>query len=84
MSLLTEPKHLTRAKVLAQLPKITSAHMTTLLRLEEPFILKELVEHLDPNRDRCGYRRTALSIGAKGWPESRPQCRRWSTPESCG
>jgi hypothetical protein len=49
MSLLTEPEHLTRAKVLLQLPKITSAHMTTLSRLEEPFILKELVEHLDPN-----------------------------------
>ncbi|MBO1906357.1 hypothetical protein KHP60_14165 [Microvirga sp. 3-52] len=46
---MTEPEHLTRAKVLAQLPRLTSAYLTTLLRLEEPFILKELVEHLDPN-----------------------------------
>jgi hypothetical protein len=49
MSVLTEPEHRVRAKVLAQLPKITSAHLTTLLRIDEPFILKELVEHLDPN-----------------------------------
>jgi hypothetical protein len=49
LSVLTEPEHRGRAKVLAELPKITSAHLTTLLRLEDSFILKELVEHLDPN-----------------------------------
>jgi hypothetical protein len=46
MSLLTEPEHLARAKVLEQMSKITPDHMTTLLWLEEPFVLKELVERL--------------------------------------
>jgi hypothetical protein len=46
LSLLTEPEHRARAKVLEQMPEITPDHLTTLLWLEEPFILKELVERL--------------------------------------
>jgi hypothetical protein len=48
MSLLTEPEHRARAKVLRQMSRITSNHLTTLMWLEEPFILKELVENLRP------------------------------------
>jgi hypothetical protein len=49
MSVLTEPEHRVRAKLLMQMPNITAKHLTTLLWLEEPFILKELVERLDPD-----------------------------------
>jgi hypothetical protein len=48
MSLLTEPEHRARAKVLRQMSRITANHVTTLMWLEEPFILKELVEKLRP------------------------------------
>jgi hypothetical protein len=48
MSLLTEPEHRARAKVLRQMSRITSNHLTTLMWLEEPFILKQLVEKLRP------------------------------------
>jgi hypothetical protein len=48
ISLLTEPEHRARAKVLRQMSRITASHLTTLMWLEEPFILKELVEKLRP------------------------------------
>jgi hypothetical protein len=48
VSVLTEPEHRARAKVLRQMSRITSNHLTTLMWLEEPFILKELVEKLRP------------------------------------
>jgi hypothetical protein len=48
ISLLTEPEHRARAKVLRQMPRITSNHLTTLMRLEAPFILKQLVEKVRP------------------------------------
>jgi hypothetical protein len=48
VSVLTEPEHRTRAKVLRQMSSITAHHLTTLMCLEEPFILKELVENLRP------------------------------------
>src|SRR5688572_19648081 len=46
MILLTEPEHRVKAEVLEQMSEITSDHLTTLLWLEEPFVLKELVERL--------------------------------------
>jgi hypothetical protein len=48
ISLLTEPEHRARAKVLRQMSRITASHLATLMWLEEPFILKELVERLRP------------------------------------
>jgi hypothetical protein len=48
VSVLTEPKHRARAKVLRQMSRITASHLTTLMWLEHPFILKELVEKLRP------------------------------------
>ncbi len=48
VSMLTEPEHRARAKVLRQMSSITAHHLTTLMWLEEPFILKELVENLRP------------------------------------
>ncbi|MBL0407849.1 hypothetical protein JKG68_28505 [Microvirga aerilata] len=49
MSVLTEPEHRVRAKLLMHMPNITTKKLTTLLWLEEPFILKELVERLAPD-----------------------------------
>jgi hypothetical protein len=49
MTVLTEPEHLVRAKVLGQMSKVTSDHIATLFLLAEPFLFKELVERLDPN-----------------------------------
>jgi hypothetical protein len=48
VSVLTEPEHRARAKVLQQMSSITAHHLTTLMWLEEPYILKELVENLRP------------------------------------
>jgi hypothetical protein len=48
VSVLTEPEHRARAKVLRQMSSITPHHLTTLMWLEKPFILKELVENLRP------------------------------------
>ncbi|WP_210250151.1 hypothetical protein [Microvirga aerophila] len=46
--LLIEPEHRARTKVLRQMSRITANHLTTLMSLEKPFILKELVERLRP------------------------------------
>jgi hypothetical protein len=48
VTVLTEPEHRARAKVLRQMSSITAHHLTTLMWLEQPFILKELVENLRP------------------------------------
>ena len=68
MSVLTEPEHRVRAKVLTQMPNITSKHLTTLLWLEEPFLLKELVEHLDP--DDVARFWTAISMVTRLSPQA--------------
>jgi hypothetical protein len=44
LAILTRPEHRHRAKVLRQVPKITSSTLSVLMALKPPFVLPELVE----------------------------------------
>jgi hypothetical protein len=68
MSLLTEPEHRARAKVLRQMSRVTPNHLTTLMWLDEPFILKQLVEKVRP-KDVSGFW-TALALIRQLVPEA--------------
>ena len=46
VAIFSKPEHRDRAKVLKQMPRITPVHLTVIMGLQPPFVLKDLVENL--------------------------------------